>query len=209
MNLDLPNSERFRFQQLSHFLHSIWTTKPEPPQFTPYEQWCGQLLEQRRGISIIYLSLAMYGRKAPFMLEWEEDTQESWDLDSWHRAFFRSFKGILNISLIEASLKVITRWYMTPSRLSSMFPSVSPLCFRGCHMRGTMMHIWWDCPKIRGFWNKIFQIISKVMALTIPKFPLTDLLNQLIPKVPKFSQKLIFFILLGTKLTIANTLDAS
>lgn len=46
-HLDLPISERFRYMQLSHFLHSIWVSKPDPPQFTPYELWCGQLLEQR------------------------------------------------------------------------------------------------------------------------------------------------------------------
>lgn len=158
----------------------------------------------RGGISIIYSSLATSGRKTKFMLEWERDLQESWDLEHWHKTFFRSFKGILNISLIEASLKVITRWYLTPSRLSLMYPSVSPLCFRGCHMKGTMMHIWWECPKIRSFWNKIFHIISKVTALTVPKSPLTALLNHQIPGAPKYTHKLIFFILLGAKLTLAK-----
>lgn len=130
--------------------------------------------------------------------------QDFWDLEHWHKTFFRSFKGILNISLIEASLKVITRWYLTPSRLSIMYPSVSPLCFRGCNMKGTMIHIWWECPKIRSFWTKIFQIISKVTALTVPRSPLTALLNHQIPGAPKYKHKLIFFILLGAKLTLAK-----
>lgn len=55
-HLELPNSERFRFQQLSHFLHSIWDSKPKPPQFTPYEQWCGQHLEQRGGLLDLFVA---------------------------------------------------------------------------------------------------------------------------------------------------------
>lgn len=105
---------------------------------------------------------------------------------------------------MEASLKALTRWYMTPSRHSSIFPLVSPLYFQGCQMTGSMLHVWWDCTKIRSFCNKIFQIISKVTRFLIPKSPTTALLNFLIPKVPKYSQKLIYFILLGTKLSIAK-----
>lgn len=52
-----------------------------------------------------------------------------------------------------------------------------------------------------------FQIASKVTGLVVTKSPSTALLNQLIPKVPKFSQKRIFFIFLGAKLTIG--LEAS
>lgn len=64
------------------------------------------------------------------MLAWEADLQEQRDLDTWHRAFTKSYKGILNTSLMEACLKVITKWYLTPSKLSTIFPSVSPLCLR-------------------------------------------------------------------------------
>lgn len=127
-----------------------------PPKFTLFKQWCGQVLEQRGGISIIYSSFAQTQSKSPYMLAWETDLQEHWDLAVWHRAISRSYKDILNTSLIEASLKVLTRWYMTPSRLSSIFPSESPLCFRECQMMGSILHVWWDCTKIRSVWNKIF-----------------------------------------------------
>lgn len=118
---------------------------------------CGQATEQRGGISIIYSSLAHSDLKLTYMTLWETELREDWDLNTWHTAFFRSYKGILNTSLSEACLKVITRWYMTPYRLSRIFPSASPLCFRGCHLVGTMSHIWWDCPRIRDFWNKVFS----------------------------------------------------
>lgn len=52
--LDLP--EKFRYYQISHFLHKIWKNKPTPPESTQYKRWCGQAVEQNGGISIIYVS---------------------------------------------------------------------------------------------------------------------------------------------------------
>lgn len=56
--LEIPSTEKFKFHQISCFIHSIWKNKPNPLGFTGYERWCGQAIEQRGGISIIYESLA-------------------------------------------------------------------------------------------------------------------------------------------------------
>lgn len=130
-----------------------------------------------RGISIIYSSLATNSNKLPHMLAWERDLQNHWELEDWNRFPSRSFKGISKISLIEANLKVLTRWYLFPTRLANMFPSSSPQCFRGCHLLDSMLHVWWKCLKIRGFWNKIFYLIHKVTSHLIPKSPSLALLN--------------------------------
>lgn len=47
----------FHLRQIKHFLHKLWTCKPDPLTFTNYELWCGQAMEQRGGISVIYRSL--------------------------------------------------------------------------------------------------------------------------------------------------------
>lgn len=36
------------------------------------------------------------------------------DLDLWHASFYSAYKGKINISLVEVSIKVFTRWYMVP-----------------------------------------------------------------------------------------------
>lgn len=115
----------------------------------------------------------------------------------------RSYKGIKNVSLIEASLKVVTRWYLVPTRIHKMFPSSSSLCFRGCHRPGSMLHIWWECPKLRSTWHKVFHMIFKVTEIRIPRQAAIALLNSKVPNIPKHTQQLIFFILLGVKMTIA------
>lgn len=110
-----------------------------------------------RGISLIYLALAESMEKTSYMLGWERDLDFEWDLDTWLLCFIRSFKGLHNISLIEANLKVISHWYMVPTRLAKIYLADSPLCFRECGHTGSLLHIFWQCPRIRGFWNQIFS----------------------------------------------------
>ena len=128
----------------------------------------------------------------------------SWDTAVWFQAAQRSYKGILNISLIEASLKVLVRWYYVPSRLARIFPGSSPVCFRGCELEGSMLHIWWSCPRIRAFWQKMFRTISALTRVGVAPHPSVALLNQYIPNLPKSSQTLSLFILLGAKMSIAK-----
>lgn len=119
--LDKPPSEKFRFYQISHFLKLLWKSSEIPLSVTPYEQWCSSAVDTRGGISVIYSSLAEPSEKTTYMLSWERDLDLSWDLDLWHSNFARSFKGILNTSLTEASLKTLTRWYLVPSRLAKYY----------------------------------------------------------------------------------------
>lgn len=98
----------------------------------------------------------------------------------------------------------MTRWYLTPAKLATIYPTVNPKCFRGCQLTGSMAHIWWECPRIRSFWNKMFALIQKVTNYQIPRTPAIALLNANLPKTPKTTCKLIHFMLLGAKLTIAK-----
>ena len=203
-NWDLPESEKLRYSQIFHFVKLFRRDKPSPPVFTRFERWCYQMEECKGGISIIYASLSEASSKFLYMEAWERDLQETWSLDEWHKVGTRAYKGLLNVSLIESNLKVLMRWYLVPSRLASMFPTASPLCFRDCQAQGTMLHIWWDCPKIRGFWNKIFNLIRKVTGVPVEKNPQVALLGTRIPQASKQMQKLITFMLLGAKTTLAG-----
>lgn len=56
------------------------------------------------------------------MLALEEDLQIQWNLGTWHFAHTTLFKGIINTSVMEANIKVMIRWYMTPARLATIIP---------------------------------------------------------------------------------------
>ena len=161
-------------------------------------------MDQRGGISLIYVALMSKTEKPSYARAWEEDLNNSWSTAVWYRASTRAYKGIMNVGLIEASLKLLVRWYYVPSRLARMFPGTSPQCFRGCELGGTMYHTWWSCPRIRAFWKKVFWATGALLGTVISPQPNVALLNQCIPGLPKLSQSLAFFILLGAKMTIAK-----
>lgn len=172
-------------------LHGLWAVV-----------WADGWAERR---NFDHLSIACSASsKTSYMKAWENDFQFQWGLDSWSSASLRAYKGIQNVSLIEANLKVLTRWYLTLSKLFRMFPSANPLCFRGCEMVGSMAHVWWECPRLRSFWKKVFNLIFKVTGLQVPRTPEVALLNACIPKTSKLSWILIHFIFLGATGTLAK-----
>lgn len=100
--------------------------------------WCPEILAQRGDISIMYSSLAEATDKPAYARSWKQDLEEEWDLDTWHQCFQCSFKGVINVSLIEANIKILLRWCL------HVYPDSSPLYFRGCDHIGTFFHTWWS-----------------------------------------------------------------
>lgn len=74
-----------------------------------YELWCSLSAPQKGGISIIYASLADRMDTPAYARSWELDLDIQWDPAKWFQAFSRSSKGILNMALIEANIKVFTK----------------------------------------------------------------------------------------------------
>ena len=143
--------ELFRFSQISHYLHTIWKDKSAPPRITPYENWCANSRDQRGGISLLYMTLVSKTDKPSYAWVWEEELNTSWSTAVWHRATERAYKGILNTCLIEASLKVMFRWYYVPSRLARMFPGSSHYALGDANWKATCYTLGGPAPALNPF----------------------------------------------------------
>lgn len=60
---------------------------------------------------------------------------------------------------------------MTPVKVSKFLPDKSPNCWRGCLTPGTMAHLWWECPKIKIFWQEVIRLIEVITGNAIPLNP--------------------------------------
>lgn len=61
--------------------------------------------------------------------------------------------------------------------LHRIYPQVSDRCWR-CHQEeGTAIHIWWGCPKVNVFWEKILKICSKITLSCYSNSPELALLS--------------------------------
>lgn len=113
-------------------------------------------------ISELYTLFADQGSKLFYQLAWEADLRETIDEEVCFQWSTMVQKGILNTSLVEANYKVLSRWYLVPTWLAKIYLDASPLCFRGCVQEGSMLHIWWTCPKVKQYWIRIFSLVYSV-----------------------------------------------
>lgn len=153
--LKMPNLEKFSFLQISLFLHSIWPAG-EATSLTTYNIGALEIRALERASPQCMLTPP---QKHPYMLAWEKDLNSNENLDSWSARLQVAYKGIINVSLVDTGLKLVTRWYLVPNRLARMYATASSDCFRGCLLRGSMLHVWWECPKMRVFWNRVFSML--------------------------------------------------
>lgn len=73
----------------------------------------------------------------------------------------------------------MTRWYRCPSTIHHFNLTTPDTCWRCLSSRGTMLHIWWECPPIQKFWQQIFLLYCKLMATALSPTPEIALLSML------------------------------
>lgn len=70
-----------------------------------------------------------------------------------------------------------------------------------------MLHIWWECPQLRDFWNRVL-LLRKLTQLSTDQQPSLALLNELPPGWPHSLKRLVYFALLAAKIVIAGAWKA-
>lgn len=67
------------------------------------------------------------------------------------------------------SQKILHRWYLPPVLLAK-FRSINDNSYwSACQGVGTLIHVLWECPNLKSFWNRVFTFISDVTGcLTKP-----------------------------------------
>lgn len=83
----------------------------------------------------------------------------------------------------ENAFKLLSRWYRTPLKLHHIYPTVSPQCWRCETETGTLLHIWWTCPKLQPFWKEVHRLIHQITTYAIEFTPAQFLLHH--PSIPK------------------------
>lgn len=153
----------WRVHQLSHFLNSL----PKPHLFqrplSPFGELCLGDGPIRKSLSLSYEALLdLHAQsESPFSSNWEKDLQVTFTNQQKDRILYFTHKSSLCSNYQETTYKIMTRWYRTPSVLAKLFPLLSDRCWRCDSHRGTLLHIFWECPSIHPFWRQVLQLIHK------------------------------------------------
>ncbi len=108
---------------------------------------------------------------------WEKDLGSSFSNEEWLSVCSNIFPKSASISVCEQNYKFIHWTYLTPVRLHRIFPNCSQLCFKCKVDNGTVMHVFWDCDKIKMYWKEIHKIIQIIIGKTFVLSPKVYLLN--------------------------------
>lgn len=83
-----------------------------------------------------------------------------------------------NVVAMEASYKVLSRWYLVPAWVNKFVSTHSPTCYRVCGETSMNLHIWWTCPLVHTFWTEMFGIISTLCGTSLSHEPIIAFLTR-------------------------------
>lgn len=127
-----------------------------------------QELSLKKPLSKIYTILVdMRKDEMICQLKWEKDLDKQLAKQEWDRSCSYIQELSSNIEIREAYYKIRNHWYLTPSRLSKIYPESDPICWR-CHQDvGYLAHTWGPCPNIKVFWEQIHDDIVYLFHLPL------------------------------------------
>lgn len=130
-----------------------------------------------------------------------------WDLSlinlaDWNKSSKAKYSS--NTATLEAAYMVPHRWFWVSTRVAKSNSSYSDRWLWGCGQRRDRIYICWSCPRLVGFWSRVFDLLFTLFHVTIRKDAKLALLHCPIPGLFSY-QQLATYLFIAAKHTIAGT----
>ena len=73
----------------------------------------------------------------------------------------------------DMQIKTTLRYHLTPVRIPRINNTEDNLSWRGCGVRGTLIHCWWGCKYVPPLWKSVWQFLKK-LGVTQQQEPLCN-----------------------------------
>uniref|UniRef100_A0A8C5P972 Reverse transcriptase domain-containing protein n=1 Tax=Leptobrachium leishanense TaxID=445787 RepID=A0A8C5P972_9ANUR len=205
----LTETWRLSYYQIASVIRrpgmSFPPTLPQAP-LSPFASFVVKPSTKAKLLSICYAALNVPSpdHTWSFQKAWEGELGIRIPSQAWEWAFELDRGAYRCASLMEARRKVLYRWYLVPARECHMNKTVSPICWRCKRLKGTMIHVWWDCVVVEPLWRGVAGLVEKAIGLVLPFAPADFLLGISRVKLGKWQRKLFCAITSSTMLLIAR-----
>ena len=62
----------------------------------------------------------------------------------------------------EMQTKTTVRYHLTPVRIAAIKKSTNNKYWRGCGVKGTLLHCWWECKLVQPLWRTVGRFLKKL-----------------------------------------------
>ena len=161
--------------------------------------------DKKKGISFFYdvLSSQLFTKNTN-MLKWEKDLDQIFSPTQWIKAFQTISKSSSCIEHWDNAQKIINRWYLTPYKLSKIYPTASDICWKCNEQTGNLLHTLWSCKTLKSFWNSISSFIANLTGNLTKLTPTNALLGIDLDKYPTLYRTIVLHILIASRITVAS-----
>uniref|UniRef100_A0A670KIE8 Reverse transcriptase domain-containing protein n=1 Tax=Podarcis muralis TaxID=64176 RepID=A0A670KIE8_PODMU len=137
------------------------------------------------------------------MVLWARDFGYNIKLEDWERLWKVNIKFTACTLLKENMMKMLYRWYMTPVKLARMY-KVDNKCWKCKQKEGTFYHQWWECKKVKSFWEKFYNEMKKMLRYTFIKRPEAFLLGIVGKDIGRKDGKLFQYAVTAARIVLAQ-----
>ena len=81
-----------------------------------------------------------------------------------------------SLTIREMQIKTWRRCHLTPVRMTKIKNINDSLCWRGCRVRGTLLHCWWEYKFVRLLRKSVWQFLRK-LGINLPQDPAIPLFD--------------------------------
>lgn len=125
-------------------------------------------------ISLIYSALLDRHSSSltPLKNVWQKNLRYDFSDDQWDIICQNVFTSLSCNKIIEQNYKFMHRMYLIPVHLSKMYPNSSSRC-HGCKTcTGSIIHVFWECRKLKHFWKAVHDLTPKVLEIPLDITPI-------------------------------------
>ena len=76
----------------------------------------------------------------------------------------------------EMQIKTTMRYHFTAVKMATIKKSTKNKCWRGCRVKKTLLHCWWECKLIQPLCKMVWRFLRK-LGIKSPYYPATLLLD--------------------------------
>ena len=205
----IPRQQFVRYLQVRSFVRKTFPTFPDLPGDSAQDIFLTPVRTLKGAISQIYDDICCLRSEPVNTLKarWEEDLGEEITEDVWDAILLRVHGSSICARHALIQFKLLHRIYYTKARLSKIYDNVSAECDR-CHQSpADLMHTFWLCPSIHGYWTEVFRTLSGIVGQEVEPTPFGALFGvfPLLPSLTKLEKDVLAFItLLARRLILMN-----